>query len=437
MKYIKGDKSVGCIPLSEPLQLKEFRGLINRDALAYYLNYQFVPKPLKLMKNSRNPVSRRFNFNYHDAPALFEQGEDELCERLYDNLRKVITKQLPSREKPVGILLSGGMDSAAILHTLRDITDRKIYTLTGAYSEDADHLLSAERIAKKYKTIHSSLIITPDSIKKIDELYNKKIPQPIGDNGFLSIYLLMSKLKENVDYVISGDGADCLFGGLEMHRLNYLHGNSRNRIKSDNSKKDVCYEHYRFGEIFLGEQGLEFLFDKKCGNIKLERPLENIINKIKTKDLIKKQVLLDLNFLVKNRVDYILYAAKASGINISLPYLDEDFVDFAIRIPSKYLIRSSLQQKYILKKAFKAKLPQVILIKKGEGFTPPFKLWYYENEKYVITKLVKSKRLGISTDYIKKLIYGRNKDNSYEMGMKIWLLLNLGSWYEHICLYKN
>ncbi|MCK5083803.1 MAG: asparagine synthase, partial [Candidatus Omnitrophica bacterium] len=404
LKFVKTDKSLEGIPLSELFRSRKSGDIINRDVLAYYLNYQFVPKPLKLTENSRNPVSRRFNFDYRDAPKVLEQGEDKLCDQLYDAFRKAIKKQLPSKGKPVGLLLSGGMDSAAILHTLRDITDRTIYTLTGTYSKDAGHLISARRIAKRYNTIHDSLIIASGSIKKIDELYRKKIFQPIGDNGFLSTYIMMGKLKEKVDHVISGDGADCLFCGLEMHRLSYLQRKSRGRTGLNHSKRDARYEHYQFGEIFLNEQELGLLFERNCGNIKLEAPLEKVMNKIKARDPVKKQVLLDLHFLVRNRVDYILSAAKASGVNVRLPYLDKDFVHFTLGIPSKFLMRSSLQQKYILKSTFKGKLSQAVLNRKGEGFTPPLKYWYSRNKEFLIPKLIRSKRLGISSEYIKNLI---------------------------------
>jgi len=402
---------------------------VNHEVLAYFLNYQFVPKPLTITGDSINPVCKQFNFNDINNSKDLKNNEDEICTKLYSRLREVIKKQLPNNEKPIGILLSGGFDSAAVLHILRDITDRKIYTLTGAYSKNAQNLVSAKGLAERYKTVHDELIISPDSIKKIDEIYSCNIPQPIGDNGFLATYLMVTQLREKTRHVFSGDGADCLFSGLKMHHLNLVK-------KLDNtmsSKEGSVYEHYRFGEIFLDRDEADMLFEGKSNNIKLEDPFKQIANKIKTDDPIKRQVFLDLNFLVKNRVDYIIYAAKAAGVDIRLPYLDGQLVRFAVRIPTKYVTAHPEQPKYILKKAFEGKLPQSVLSKKSKGFTPPFKFWYRTNKEFVILKLIRSKRLGLSPDYIKRLIYSYKNNDNYVKGMNIWLMLNLVSWYDARC----
>jgi len=429
---LKKNELIKFINLSKSVRFDT--GTIQRDALAYYLNYQFVPKPLTIIRNSVNPENKRFNFDYSEEPKVIRISKDYICRNIYSKLKKVIMRQLPDKRKPIGILLSGGLDSAAVLHTIRELTDRKIYTLTGAYHKKAENLIFAERMSKKYNTIHNDLIINPEDLEKMDELYAKNIPQPIGDNGFLPAYLMLAKLNEYTDTVFAGDGADCLFRGLKMHRLSFIEKNNNSRLNSemaDSGKRWLAYEHYKFGEIFLSEEELAMLFERNYNTIKLEFPLERVIKKIKVKDTVKRQVLIDLNFLVKNRVDYIVYAAKANAMDFKLPYLDKEFVNLAIGIPAEYLIIQPERQKYMLKSAFKNKLPREILDREREGFTPPFKLWYQNNAKFVIEKLIKSKKLGISEVFIKHLIKHYRNLNDYEAGMKIWLILNLVSWYEH------
>jgi len=126
----------------------------------------------------------------------------------------------------------------------------------------------------------------------------------------------------------------------------------------------------------------------------------------------------------------LVYAAQGNNLNIMLPFLGKDFVKYSVQIPSKYLIDKKGLQKSILRLAFKDKLPRRILTQKSEGFTPPFKLWYYKNLEYVTKKLIKSKNLGISMDYIKHLIHSYKQANDYALGMKIWLIINLVSWQE-------
>lgn len=147
-------------------------------------------------------------------------------------------------------------------------------------------------------------------------------------------------------------------------------------------------------------------------------------------------ICLDLQFLVRNRVDHVVYAAKAAGVQTRLPYLHKQFVHFATGIPSHYLQDHSLPQKDMLRKAFAGKLPQSIVNRKSDGFTPPFKLWYYKNREFVIQKLAAGKKLGISVKYIRYLAQSYRDSHVYEKGMKIWLLINLVSWYDQ-CAHRE
>ena len=426
LRFLKKDKFINFISLSDSILLDIDENKVYPEILAYYLNYQFVPKPLTLTRNSANPICGNYNFNFQDNPKTLKESTAKISATLYSQFKNVLQRQLPDNERAVGILLSGGLDSAAILHTLRDITDRKIYTLTGAYSKNSQNLVYADKLAKRYNTIHQSLIIPPESLKVMPELYSKNIPQPIGDNGFLSTYLMIRKLKERTQYVFSGDGADCLFCGLQMHQKNITEG-----------KNITAYEHYQFGEIFLDKGALNMVFGGNNHNICLETPLRQVADKIITKDPIKRQVLLDLDFLVKNRVDYIFYAAKTNNVDVFLPYLDKKLINFALKIPDEDLFNASYQQKHLLRQAFKEKLPVWVLSRKKEGFTPPFKLWYYSNKEFVVKTLVKAKNIGISSDYIKYLVINVKNSNKYIIGMKIWLLLNLISWHNRLSYPKK
>ena len=433
LRFLKNRKYAEFVHLSKWQEANTAEPGLRPEVVAYFLNYQFVPKPLTITRNSANPVLENFNFDYLVNPGSTDQEKDPTCEEMYSKLKQVTRAQLPKTEEPIGVLLSGGLDSGAILHVLREVTSRKIYTLTGAYFADAPNLAAAELLAKKYDTVHQRLIINPEDFPSIDALYRKGAPQPIGDNGFLPTYLMLNHLREKTRHIFSGDGADCLFCGLRMHYLNYArHNNLIQPASADTRPRSERwdYAHYRFGEVFLNEQELDMAFEGSLNGLQLDEPLAHIADTIKTDDPVKRQIWLDLQFLVGNRVDYVVYAAKAAGVQTHLPYLHKQFVHFATGIPSHYLQDSSLPPKDMLRKAFAGKLPPSIVKRKSEGFTPPFKLWYYKNREFVIRKLAQGKKLGIATNYIKYLAQSYRDSHVYEKGMKIWLLINLVSWYD-------
>lgn len=421
---LKNTKFIEFIPLSKVPVLCKSQNQNFRNALFYYLTYQFVPKPLTIIKNHINTVHKDYDYSYITKPKIINDRENTICKNLYNRLKEVIKKQLPNRDEPIGLLLSGGIDSAAILHILRDLTDRKIYTLTGAYHKNAANLTLTNWLAEQFNTTHDNLIIEPAELKKIDEIYNNGyIPQPIGDDGLLSFYLMIKKLKENCSTIFAGDGADCLFSGLKMHLTNIENKDERD--------EDNDFEHYKFGDIFLNKQELKVFFNQKSNVIDLAAPLKAVCSKILTRDVLKRQVLIDLHFLVKNRIDYLIYPSKICKVELFLPFLDKKFIDFVVGIPSAYLIKGK-QQKYILRKTFQDKLPQEVINRGKEGFSPPFSLWYEANKEFVIRKLIMSIRLGIPKDYIKYLISIIPKSVCRDNGMKIWLILNLVSWHNSI-----
>lgn len=390
-------------------------------SLIYYLTYQFVPKPLSLIPTRNNVITEKYDFSYIKNIKLLRGDENTISKQLHAHLMTAIENLLPKDRNPIGILLSGGIDSAAILHLLREATDRKIYSITATFCKTAANIPISSSLSKKYRTIHHTLLIPPHSIKTLEQIYTKNIPQPIGDGGFLPTCLMIKKLKRVVDTIFAGDGADCLFSGLKIHKINSI----------INAKKypNGAFEHYRFGEIFLDNKELIKFFGEDKHDIDLAAPLKDLSRKINIDDVLKRQTFIDLNFLVKNRMDYLLYSSKIYKAKIALPFLEKNFVDFAIKIPSKYLIKGAIQ-KYILKKAFENKLPREIVYREKEGFRPPFKIWYATNKDFVLGKLIKSVGLGIPKDYIKYLVSIIPKSDDYRIGMKVWIILNLVCWHK-------
>lgn len=396
--------------------------------LAYYLTYQFIPK-----SSSEYQFPKSFN-----PRNTFQQSEKWITAKLYDVLDNIIKTSLGGSTQPVGLLLSGGVDSAILLYLLRKNTSRKIYTISGAYSSHQAHLKICSYLAKKYATDHLELIISPSDLLKLRDLYSSRFENPIGDNGFLATHLMFKTLSSRTSTIYTGDGADCLFHGLKAHHLHILERGYLNRTRQNQKSSTIVreklllpttnypdYEHYKYDEIFLTKNEAAHYLDI---HFDLAKPLKAMLNIIRSDDPIKKTILLDLNFLVVNRIDYILNAAAANKIKPVFPYLDKTLVYFALRISSEYFIKND-QQKYILKKAFNDKLPKQIISQRKRGMTPPFLEWYTANRYFVLKTLKQAQKLCISQQYIQYLIKHMNCSNQYAYGMRIWLLINLVLWH--------
>ena len=195
---------------------------INTEALAYYLTYQFVPKPFHLNPKSQPPVPD-FKFpKTHNPRNILKHNEAWIAKNLDACLTKIIKTSLKQTTHPIGLLLSGGLDSTILLYLLRKNSRRRIYTISGAYASNKSHLQLCAFLAKEYNTIHRELIITPADITQLPNLYSTGLENPIGDNGFLATHLMLKALSSSTNTIYTGDGADCLFHGLRAHYMDFL-----------------------------------------------------------------------------------------------------------------------------------------------------------------------------------------------------------------------
>jgi len=374
-----------------------------RSGVLYFLGYQFVPKPFSISPGRLNPDT----FQSHcPGPfkkiGLFQKPEKIIADEFYHELKRSVGALAPKNE-PIGLFLSGGIDSAAVLHLLREVCGSKIHTFTASFRHDSGHIGVCERLAKYYSTVHHNIFLPPTLLLALDSFYEHNIPQPIGDNGLLTNYFLTFKMKEYARSIFTGDGADCLLGGLGPH---------------ENS------------EFFLSVDDLNMYFSHNFPKIDLKLPARQAMSKPKGCDRLKDTIIFDLNFLVRNRIDHILYPAAIWKAKACLPYLDRRVVNFGLKIPSRYLIKGKCR-KSILRSAFERKLPDFVLKMTKRGFSPPFNEWYVRNMHFVSRKFMIAEDMGIPREYLMALIKTIKKSDHYRVGMKTWLILNLASWYQH------
>ncbi|RLI97449.1 MAG: hypothetical protein DRO99_02995, partial [Candidatus Aenigmatarchaeota archaeon] len=370
-------------------------GKLNKDAVGYFLTYQFVPKPIELVQGMPNmPSSENPGIWHYTGNAKeLDIGEEKASELIYEKLKTVISKLIP--DGPIGLMMSAGIDSVSILHVLRELTDKDIYTITGSFEEGSEKLGIAKRVSKEYGTKHKEIIIGHKSLLRLRGLYDR-IELPVGDNGFLQHFLMMERLKENTDVIFSGDGADCVFSALDAHFFNYIDQTIFNGIDInvpkgyegwkvkffiDVRRRFRGFEHYKFGEIFLSddEKGRVLTNPPKS----LKTPLIEETSKVTDKDIIKRQIALDFNFYIKNKYDsYILKPSILNRVKTFTPYMEKDFVELVMKIPSTYFIKGT-EKKHIFRLAMNGRLPDAVLNKKKEGFSPPFGTWYRKQRGFM------------------------------------------------------
>ncbi|TAL20247.1 asparagine synthase (glutamine-hydrolyzing) [Patescibacteria group bacterium] len=461
--------------LGHPLCKKE----LNLRALNKYLQYEYVPTPHSIFRdihklepgqvltyNGREIATHRFwDARYtHNLPT---PSSEEAVRELDRRLRETVKTRLVS-DVPLGVFLSGGLDSSTIAYYAQAQSPEPIQTFSIGFADRSfDESPFARRAAAFLGTEHHEKIFRPADLLQIIPKISELLDEPLADPSLLPTFLLSQFARQRVTVALGGDGGDELFFGYDTfigHRLAAFYQKLPHWLKKNLIEKIATGLPTSFANISLDFKIKQFLkgcpgdqkylsqrwlgaFDDSerlqlfAPEVSAELQKENVFEDIdaylarvadeKHYDqlayLYLKTYLLD-DILVK--VDR---ASMYNSLEVRAPFLDYTVVDYVNSLPLAYKLRG-LERKVILKKLMKGKLPAEIISRQKKGFGLPLASWLTkELKEYSLDLLAESRirRQGLfSYSYIQSLLsehFARKKDNR----KLIWNLLVFESWYEH------
>ena len=376
--------------------------------------------------------------SYWQIPPLTETKEPSIKEvdQLIDS---AVEKRLMS-DVPIGVLLSGGLDSSTMVAYMSRKTEN-IKTFSVGFTEGIDESKYARIVANHFNTDHKEIILDKEMLSHLPKVVYH-LDEPISDPAALPTYLLSKEVSKHVKVALSGEGGDEVFGGYDtVNKLSFL--NKINKIPYPIKKilipalKGVSSLYvypkkqiYNFGADLLNSKTIEEAYKKlyyfpfnKC-EIKeftnVSRP-DLLDNFIKSKELYKASI----NFYFKEWLpnDLLMKVDKTSmahGLEIRAPFLDKDLIEYFFSIPRKHKINRDL-----FKKTVSPHLPKIIANRKKQGFSLPISTWFTNKDFF--------NRIEPHIQDLKKRdIFNQNKLNnlinnptSYRNDHKLWSLLNL------------
>ena len=459
--------------LKHPKVVKE----IDLSALNKYLTFEYVPAPATIFKsikklepghylsyqNGKSEIKKYWDIPLADYPIGFKT-EDEYAEELRDILERAVRSRLVA-DVPVGVFLSGGIDSGVIA-ALAAKADRKIECFSIGFDEPSfDESSHAKSIAKALGLNHRLKIFnTREMLDNLDELPNF-LDEPLADASILPSYLLSKVASERLKVALSGDGGDELFAGYptyQAHRIityyDLLPETLKNSVKAlaawlpvshGNISTDFKIKQFLRGagvspEIRFFMWMGSFTESEKKGLLSSdvraalahENTYEDVFAYIRESGLNKDlERILYLSMKLYLQDDILVKvdrAAMANGLEVRCPLLDQELVEFACRLPMQYKLHG-LKTKYLLKKAAEGILPDSIINRKKKGFGIPISKWLTgELKSYMLDYLGEEriKRQGyFNYPYIKGLIddhLHKRKDHR----KLLWTLLIFQIWHE-------
>jgi asparagine synthase (glutamine-hydrolysing) len=357
-------------------------------------------------------------------------------------IEQAVAKQVMA-DVPVGVFISGGLDSS-ILATLaaKVIGVDKVHTFSAQFAEASyDESGDAAVLAKQMRTRH--VPVRADEQTLLDALHNvtKRVAEPLADAAILPTFLLARAAREHVKVVLSGEGADELFGGYPTyvgHKLapkyDALPSFVRAAVRKiafalPSSGKKVTLEyllkrfvtdaerpwverHLRWFGIGLGE-----LPSMDTGGAPLEGAM-----------LLDYRSYLRDNLLVK--VDR---ATMLSSVEARAPYLDRDVTRFALSLPVDLRVRG-LTTKWVLKKAAEKWVPREVIYRRKRGLSVPTATWINRGLRAEVDRLLDPSRLrdrGIVNEAQVTALLAEHRAGSANHAKALWAVVMLEYWLEN------
>jgi asparagine synthase (glutamine-hydrolysing) len=442
---------------------------LDLNALSYYLALNYVPGPFTLVKGIeklapghwlewKNGNVRtesfwklRFRKDLRWTPDTAGEALDELIK---DSVREHMISDVP-----VGIWLSGGVDSSAILHYTRESTSARVKTFSiGFAGRSFDESGPAREMAKRYDTDHFELDLNP-SLDLEDAIHNIVYysDEPFADAGAVPLWFLSKLSGESVTVALSGEGSDELFGGYITYRADRL-AQAAKRIPRlarrsflkflrhwpvSNDKISLEYKMKRFleGSLLPPDEAHTYWngsFSQLQQADILSNCAENSVQDLFTEEIpcvchgyLTRYLAFDQRYyLTDDLLQKVDRMSMAHSLEVRPPYLDHRIIEFAASLPDNLKI-DGRKQKVILKYLMRNKLPDSVLNRSKTGLDIPTHDWFRGPLRPLLEETLSAQAVEdtglFRTEAILRLI-SDHMEGRANLGFHLWGLLILFLW---------
>ena len=361
-----------------------------------------------------------------DATRPKEKLDDEeWIEQIHESLRTAVKRRNNISDVPVGVLLSGGLDSSLLVSLLDEIGIEDIRTFTIGFDDQPEEKGSeyefSDAVVERFQTNHHKFHIPNEqTLTRLPEAI-ANMAEPMFGQDAIGFYLLSEKVSEHVKVVQSGQGADEVFGGYFWYpQMQKAKGTALERFSPYYFDRD----HAEMAEMLTPEH-ISKDFTSELMKELLEAPqAEEFIDSVLRADT--------TTLIVDDPVKRVDNMTMAWGLEARVPFLDHELVELAARMPPELKLRDG--GKYALKQISRGRVPDsVIDRKKGYFPVPALKFVRGEFLDFMQDTLLsqKCKERGLyQSSYVEKLLAKPDEYLTRIQGSKIWHLTLLEHWLQ-------
>ncbi len=412
-------------------------------------------------QNGKIEISQYWQLDY--TKSAEQLTEAEYVERFREMFRDSVASHLMA-DVPLGMFLSGGIDSSAIAGVMSQLTNDQIKTFSVAFNErEANELEYASQVARAFKTDHHEIIVTPEEFFASLPALVYQEDEPIAHPSSVPLYFVSKLAREHVKVVLTGEGADELLAGYNKYRVtmynlqfgwgyekltpgfvrNLVKGGigflpGENRVKQKLQRTFLCMPPElrniyfdNFAVYSPDAQASLFSKDTRAQMTETDpyRQALAYVNNAKADNLLDQLLSADMHTYLHELLMKQDQMSMAASIESRVPFLDNEMIEFATRLPVDMKLRGTTT-KHILREAMKGVLPEEILTRKKMGFPVPIGTWFRGQFKHVVDDYVLSERAlsrgHFDAAYVRNLVARHQAGENH--AERLWALVNFEIW---------
>ncbi|MEX2364748.1 MAG: N-acetylglutaminylglutamine amidotransferase, partial [Balneolaceae bacterium] len=405
-------------------QYMSFRAITEGETLFEGFHKLPAATTLTILPDGTSHREKYWDIDFSNVEKDRTHSEEYWIDAVQEVLTKAVKRRLTA-DVPVGVLLSGGLDSSLVVGLLHELGQQDINTFSIGFEnvgdESGNEFQYSDVIAERYQTKHHKIFAEQDMLKDNLAACVRAMSEPMVSHDVIGFYLLSREVSKHVKVVQSGQGADEVFGGYhwyppmlktteenaaQTYAKNYFTSNFQDYKKA--VKQDLIEEDYAFNLV------------------------QNFFRKSKAPTPIDKALHLDTTvMLVDDPVKRVDNMTMDWGLEARVPFLDDELVELAARIPAKFKVKDG--GKYVLKEAARRIIPHEV-IDRPKGYFPvpalkQMKGTYLEMAKEIFSNSAAKNRGIFKTEYIQDLL---NSPESHitPFGSRVWQATLLEYWLQ-------
>jgi asparagine synthase (glutamine-hydrolysing) len=459
-----------------PLAKQKFN--LNKKTVSSYFSYRYSIldetffegiNNLKPGSYLRITPSGNEQHQYWQLSNFVDQSEDKgeayYLKRLDELLHSAIKYRMIS-DVPFGTYLSGGVDSSLVTAIMSKYSEQPIKTYTIGFSEQGyNEFEYADLVANQYHTDHKAINIgVSDYFATLNTLIAYK-DAPLSVPNEVPLYLMSKELKKEITVVLSGEGADEIFGGYgrifrstdDYNNQESLRKNSLTSAQFQKKYGDQAFknelEHFIYNYSYTKPALKTQLLTKNIDWHDIESTLNTrftaSFNEVATSDYQTKMMYTFETVHLQGLLSRVDTTTMATSVEARVPFVDHRLVEFAFTIPNKYKLKWNSKEdqeqaktklsdniseindtpKYILKKVGEKYLPDAVLYRKKMGFPVPLDKWlggsFADTARNILKDENNIANQVINTQFVLSMLDDDQLSQDHGLAMKIWMVLNL------------